>query len=44
MIDDFYDCRVYFAAGLALQDFLNIPLSLSTFLGGILIFYAFGCI
>jgi hypothetical protein len=37
MIDDVYDCRVYFAAGLALKDFLNIPVSLSTFLGGVLI-------
>ena len=32
MIDDVYDRRVYFAAGLALKDFLNIPASLSTFL------------
>lgn len=44
MIDDVYDRRVYFAAGLALEDFLNIPASLSTFLGGVLNFYAFGCI
>lgn len=37
MIDDVYDCRLYFAAKLTLQDFLNIPASLSTFLEGVLI-------
>lgn len=36
MIDDVHDCRVYFVTGLALEDFLNIPVSLSTFLGGVL--------
>lgn len=37
MIDDVYDRRAYFAAGLALKYFLNIPASISTFLGGVLI-------
>jgi len=44
MIDDVYDSLsgivvFTFVAGLALKDFLNIPVSLSTFLEGVLIFF-----